>query len=322
MKKLFLFLLILIFIASAFAGCLPEDESTDISANESANISEEVSANVSEEVSNEVSEEASAEASTEVSENSGDDTSVSEIIKALAGRWESTYTEEDCADGYVDIDYYSFSESGVYEYGHGEYMVYTNDNGELELEGYGGQNYDGTYTIEGNKLILVTGFTIEHGPGGDVDTYEITITDDIMMMNNTEFVKTSSDTSRMPDLTTEKCVYGLWANNEPDGDAYNRQWWKIEENGNCEHGTGRFIKAASNDTDTVVINGENYKMESGEVIKGTFTVFGGYFGEFKFTANGEEHVYYVSVEGDWLSMYFEQWEDGYSYYIGAGFKKQ
>jgi hypothetical protein len=104
----------------------------------------------------------------------------------------------------VDIDYYSFSESGIFIHNIGEYMVYTDDNGELVLEGYGGQNYDGTYTVEGNKITLVTGFTVEHGPGGDVGTYEINITDNVMMMGNTEFVKTSDDTSEFPEPVTEK----------------------------------------------------------------------------------------------------------------------
>lgn len=308
MKKLFSFLLILILTASAFASCLPEDESTDISAEVSTQVSAEVSEEASEAVSDEVSEEA------EIDEAA--------IKKAIVGNWETKYNLEEHKDGSLWVTWYTFAENGIYSSSSAHHMVFEDENGELVMEPTDGTNGGGTYTIEGDTITMVTEFNPEHGPGGYARTYKITIDGDILMLDDSDYVKTGNDTSWLPEKTVCELVYGLWANNEPDGDAYTRQWWKIEENGNCEYGTGRFIKAASNDTDTVVINGENYKMESGEVIKGTFTVFGGYFGEFKFTANGEEHVYYVCVEDNSLNMFFEREEDGYISYDWKFFEKQ
>lgn len=309
MKKLFSFLLTLILTASAFAGCMPEEESTDISAEDSAQVSAEVSDEASEAVSDEVSEEVSEEA--EIDEAA--------IKKAIVGNWETKYNLEEHKDGSLWVTWYTFAENGIYSSSSAHHMVFEDENGELVMEPTDGTNGGGTYTIEGDTITMVTEFNPEHGPGGYARTYKITIDGDILMLGDEEYVKTGNDTSWLPEKTVCELVYGLWANNEPDGDAYNRQWWKIEENGNCEHGTGRFIKAASNDTDTVVINGENYIMENGEVIKGTFTVFGGCYGEFKFTANGEEHVYYVEVHNDSLSMLSEY---EYASYDWKFFKKQ
>lgn len=290
MKKHISFLLIFAFALTAFAGCETAKENVSEEASEvSQTVSEELSENVSEEVSKDVSEEVSEE---------------EEVLTSIVGSWTECYTEEDYADGYIWLNGFVFGENGCCVAFDTEYNVYEDENGDPVFEGCGGNSREGVYTLEGDTVTVVFDMSVQYGEGY-TKTYKVSKKGENLVINGTEYFL-EAEMSYVPEGVDKNAVYGMWESNEPDGDAYIREWFIFGADGKFEYGKGRFVKADGNEPDTVIIDGYLYKAESYEKqLKGTYTVAGADIGTLTLTVDGETLIYYVVAYEDYMTIFWQ-----------------
>ena len=314
MKKTAVFLIFICFILTAFAGCeTPKEDVSEELSEVSQTVSEEMSEEVSEEVSEETSDEASEEVSKEVSKEVSDEVSKEvsdevskedEVLTSVVGSWAEVYTEEDYADGYLWTGGFVFGENGCCVVYDAEYNVYEDENGDPVFEGCGGNSREGVYTLEGDTVTVVFDMSVQYGEGY-TQTYKVSKKGENLIIDGVEHFL-EAETGYVPEGVDVNTVYGLWESNEPDGDAYIREWWIFNTNGTFEYGKGRFVKADGSEPDTVIINGYLYKAESYEKqLKGKYTVVGAHVGTLTLTVSDEVFIYHAEVYEDWLTVFWQ-----------------